>query len=105
MFAHFIPHKGKGAFVIALPLLIGIVLFILADSFQIKEENKAYIGPISFLLSSFIIWFYDGGPAVLRDGISKSPKSRHTLFWIEIKYWGLILGIAGCAWFGTLLSK
>jgi hypothetical protein len=105
MFAHFIPRKGKGPIVIVLPLLIGIVIFIMADAFQVDQKYRDYIGPVSFLLSSFIIWFYDGGPAVLRDGISKSPKSRHTLFWIEIKYWALVLGIAGCVWLGTLLGK
>jgi hypothetical protein len=102
MLAHFIPHKGKGAFVIVIPLIIGIILFLIFDGLS---WNDQYIAPLSFLLSAFIIWFYDGGPAVLREGINKAPKSKHTLFWIEIKYWAIVLGITGCILLGNLLEK
>jgi len=100
MLAHFIPHKGKGLFVAVMPLICGIVLFILFDAINLNER---YILPVSLLISSFIIWFYDGGPAVIRYGISKTPKSRNTLFWIEIKYWAIVLGLAGCVFLGKLL--
>ncbi len=102
MLGHFIPHKGKGALVIVLPLLMGIVLFTIAD---ISRLNENYIGSISFLSSSFIIWFYDDGPALLREGPRNVKKSRHTLFWIEIKYWALVMGIIGCVWLSVVISK
>jgi len=102
MFVHFIPHKGRGALVLALPLVVGIVLFIIADAFHLSDR---YIGPISLLSSSFIIWFYDGGPALLREGLHNVKKSKHTLFWIEIKYWALVMGIAGCIWLGTVIEN
>ena len=99
MLAHFIPHKGKGAIVLVLPLIIALILFTIADAVHLNER---YIGAISLLTSSFIIWFYDGGPELLREGFSRTKKSKHTLFWIEIKYWALISGIMGCVWLATL---
>ncbi|HEY9001020.1 MAG TPA: hypothetical protein VIM89_06695 [Mucilaginibacter sp.] len=95
MLAHFIPHKGRGAIVLALPLIIALILFTVADAVHLDER---YIGGISLLSSSFIIWFYDGGPQLLREGRTRGKKSKHTLFWIEIKYWALITGIIGCVW-------
>jgi len=102
MFAHFIPHKGKGAIVLALPLIIALVLFMIADAVHLNED---YIGAISLLSSSFIIWFYDGGPELLREGPAKAPKSKHTLFWIEIKYWALISGVIGCVWLASSIGR
>ncbi len=93
MFAHFIPHKGKGSLVFVLPLLTGIILFLIFDGLNLNDK---YILPVSLLLSAFIIWFYDGGPKVIRDGFSRYEKSKNTLFWIEIKYWSIVLGIIGC---------
>ncbi len=93
MLGHFIPHKGKGAMVLALPLLIALILFTISDAIHLNEK---YIGAISLLSSSLIIWFYDGGPELLREGPTRARKSAHTLFWIEIKYWALISGIIGC---------
>jgi hypothetical protein len=98
MLAHFIPRTGKGMIVLAIPLFTGIVLAILFDALNL---NDLYILPVCLLLSSFIIWFYHGGPALLRDGFHNTPKSRHTLFWIEIKYWGLALGLLGCILLGS----
>jgi hypothetical protein len=102
MLAHFIPHKGKGALVVGLPLIIAIILFLICDALRLNEQ---YIGPVSFLISSFFIWFFDGGPTVLREGFNNYEKSRHTFFWIEIKYWALVLGIVGCIWLGSMLSN
>ena len=102
MLGHLIRYKGKGILVMALPLGIGIVLFILFDAFNCDER---YILSISLLSSSFIIWFYDGGPALLREGFSNRIKSRHTLWWIEIKYWAIVLGIAGCVALANLPKK
>lgn len=99
MLAHFIPHKGKGGFVILLPLLIGIILYFIFDGFNLDEK---YILPLSLLLSAFIIWFIDGGTAVIREGFSNYTKSKNTLFWIEIKYWGIVLGMIGCVVLGNL---
>src|SRR5258708_38896910 len=102
MIAHFIQHKGKGFLVIVLPLLIGFILFLIFDGLN---WNDQYVFPISLLLSSFAIWFYDGGPALLREGIGKTPKSKHVLYWIEIKYWALVLGLIGCVLLGNLVKK
>ena len=99
MLAHLIPYKGKGAIVLALPLIIALILFSIAD---VVHLNDQYIGAVSLLSSSFIIWFYDSGPALLREGAGSVKKSKHTLFWIEIKYWALISGIVGCVWLASL---
>jgi hypothetical protein len=102
MLAHFIRITGKGYLVFLLPVIIAFIGFILFGQFN---WNDQFVLPISLLLSSFIIWFYDGGVALLREGFGKVPKSRHTLFFIEIKYWALILGIIGCVVLGNLLHK
>jgi hypothetical protein len=99
MIAHFIPHKGKGGLVIILPLFIGIILFLIFDGLGFNDK---YILSISLLLSAFIIWFYDGGAALLREGFNNYVKSKNTLFWIEIKYWGILMGITGCVLLGSL---
>jgi hypothetical protein len=102
MIGHFIRFKGKGVLVILLPLIIGIILFLVFDGLN---WNDRYVFPISLLSSSFIIWFYDSGPALLRDGFSNRIESKHTFCWIEIKYWAMVLGIAGCVTLGNLLKK
>jgi len=102
MLAHLVRFKGKGFLVILLPVLIGVILFILFDAFNWDER---YILTISLFSSSFIIWFYDGGPALLREGFSNRIKSRHTFWWIEIKYWAIVLGIAGCVALASLPKK
>jgi hypothetical protein len=99
MLAHFIPRKGKGPLVIVLPLLIAVILFITFDALNLSDK---YIGAVSLLISSIFIWIFDGGPAVIREGLRNTPKSNHTLFWIEIKYWALLLGITGSIWMGIL---
>ncbi|MBS1523981.1 MAG: hypothetical protein JST50_23465 [Bacteroidetes bacterium] len=99
MLAHLIPHKGKGGLVLALPLIVALMLFTIADVVHLNEQ---YIGAISLLSSAFIIWFYDGGPELLREGPKRAKKSKNTLFWIEIKYWALISGIIGCVWLSIL---
>ncbi len=94
MIGHFIPRTGKGGFVVVLPLITSIILFVLFDAIHLSDR---YIAPLCFLLPSFIIWFFDGGPKALQNGFKgDTPKSRHTLFWIEIKYWAILLGIIGC---------
>lgn len=100
MLAHFIPHKGKGFLVLGLPLICGIILFVLFDAMSLNER---YILPASLLISSVIIWFYDGGPDIIRYGFVYARKSNNTLCWIEIKYWAIVLGIAGCILLGSRL--
>jgi len=102
MIGHLIRFKGKGFLVIVLPLVFGIILFLIFDGLSWNDE---YVFPASLLLSAFTIWFYDGGPAILREGFGKTPKSRHTFMWIEIKYWALVLGLAGCVLLGTVVKK
>jgi len=102
MLGHLLQVRGKGWLVLALPLIAGIVLF---QTFDVLNWNEDYILSISFLFSAFFIWFYDKGPHVLTYGIKNSPKSKHTLRFIEIKYWALVLGIVGCILLGRLLSK
>jgi len=102
MLAHLIPSKGKGMLVLGLPLIIGVLLFIISDAIGLSDQ---YIFPISLLLSSVIIWIFDGGPALLREGTNANHKAKHTLFWIEIKYWAIVLGITGCVVLGNLWKK
>src|ERR1051326_1947919 len=100
MLGHFIPSKGKGMLVLGLPLLAGFVLFLIFNALNLDDS---YVLPIALLFSAFFIWFFDGGPALLKYGLSNSPKSNHTLFWIEIKYWALAIGLLGCVILGNLL--
>jgi hypothetical protein len=98
MLAHFIPRTGKGFLVLLVPLLAGVTLAIFFDAFNL---NDVYILPASLFISSFFIWFFDDGPALLREGIHNVQKSKHTLFWIEIKYWALAMGLLGCILLGS----
>lgn len=99
MLAHFIPRKGKGIMVILLPIVIGVILGIIFDAIKLKDQ---YILPAALILSAFIIWFYDDGPKIVRNGFKNYRTSNNTLFWIEIKYWAILLGIIGCVVLGSL---
>lgn len=99
MLGHLIPRTGKGIFVLLIPLLTGFVLALIFDA---KDLNDKYIMPIALMLSAAIIWFYDGGPKIVRDGFKNYERSNNTLFWIEIKYWAILMGIIGCIVLGSL---
>jgi len=90
MLAHLIPHKGKGLLIFLIPLITG---FILALIFDVNTLNDKYILPIALTLSAVFIWFYDGGPKIVRDGFKNYQRGNNTLFWIEIKYWAILMGI------------
>ncbi|RYZ96862.1 MAG: hypothetical protein EOP47_22950 [Sphingobacteriaceae bacterium] len=94
MLAHLIHYEGKGHLVITLPLVIAIVLFVAADAFNF---NRRYIGSISLMLSSVILWVLDGGPDMLNyDPGVRAPRRKNALMWIPVKYWAIILGIGAC---------
>ena len=77
-----------------MPLLIAFILFLI---FGELAWNEQYIGSISLLLSAIILWFVDNGPDLLTYSREiKRVKSKNALMWIEVKYWAIVLAIAGC---------
>lgn len=89
MFAHLIHHKGKGGWVIAIPLIIAVILFI---AFDICEISTSYIGTISLFFSAVVLWRLDHGHEWLHYRKEIRPKRPiNSLMWIEVKYWAIIL--------------
>lgn len=103
MLAHLIKYKGKGYLVLVLPLFTAFLLFLIFNGMALNDK---YVGAISLLLSSFIIWFIDDGPEALRNGFKRQDTTgKNTFMWIEIKYWAIVLGIAGCISLGVIVGK
>ena len=99
MLAHLIHYEGKGGWVLGLPILIALIFFTV---FNLLNLNELYVRSLTFLLSAFILWFVDGGPAMLRDwpNNTKSKKNKNRFMWIEMKYWALLMGVIGCVLLG-----
>ncbi|MFA6249259.1 MAG: hypothetical protein WC615_20120 [Mucilaginibacter sp.] len=91
MLAHLIYHKGKGRWVMAVPLICGIVLFSICD---IAGVDTKFARPACFFLSAAIIWFVDAGHHLILYG-KNSNKGQNTLYWIDMKYWAILLALAG----------
>ncbi|WP_094571639.1 hypothetical protein [Mucilaginibacter xinganensis] len=102
MIAHLIHYKGKGIWVLAAPMFVGLILFTVADGFA---WNDKYIGAITFLLSGVILFFIDSNRKKVTEGIIvvrtvKLPreKRKNTFMWIEVRYWGILIGLIGLIW-------
>jgi len=102
MLAHFIQHKGKGLWVILLPLFLGILLATLAD---FLSYGSNYVGATAFLLSGLILFFIDNKRptttvGVIVQKVVKLPrvKRKNTLMWIEVRYWAILLAGIGVVW-------
>jgi len=102
MLAHFIHYKGKGGWVIVMPLLIGVVLFIIADLLSI---NDRYNGPAALILSGVILFILDIKHKKTTEGeiiqrVIKLPrvKNKNTFIWIEMRFWGMFLFAIGVIW-------
>lgn len=88
--------------VIILPLLLAAVLFTLAEHFS--WDDKCILG-VAFLLSGVIL-FYIGnwrkkvteGTLVVRTVKLPREKGKDTFIWIELKYWGFVVGMMGVIW-------
>lgn len=102
MLAHFIQRKGKGAWVVVMPMLIAAILFIV---FSVAEWNDKYVGAASIIISAFVLWFLDNGSSILhREAGYEQKQGKNELMWIDVKYRAIILGIVGSGWLGMLLS-
>jgi len=104
---HFIPRKGKGPWLIVMPLILIAILYIVADSISLDER---YIVPIALLLSGFILFTLDNRRATTIEGdlvtrIVKLPreKGKNTLIWIELRYWAILMGLTGFIWFISVM--
>jgi hypothetical protein len=102
MLGHFIRYKGKGIWVIVLPLLICLTLAQLLDFFHFDDR---YLGGVSFCTSGIILFFMDNGRKTVTEGmlvqkVVKLPreKRKNTLMWIEVRYWAIILFVIGVVW-------
>ncbi|MGZ3756387.1 MAG: hypothetical protein ACXVAY_07840 [Mucilaginibacter sp.] len=102
MVHHSIYIKGKGYWVFLVPIATACVLFTVCS---VTGLNDKYVRPVTLLISSFILWFMDGGPAALKDGIDiQHQKGKNSRLWLEVKYWALLRGIIGCVLLGILLN-
>lgn len=108
MLAHFIQRKGKGPWVVALPLLISVILFIVADGYS---WNDKYIGAITLISSGIILFMLDNkreaiieGDIIMRTVKLPRKKGLNTLMWIEVRYWAIMISAIGIVWLANLLS-
>jgi len=96
MLAHLIQQKGKGGLVFTLPLLLAFSLFLIFDA--IKFDDK-YIGTISLLTSSVILFWLDYKREIINTGlihkIGKLQKGKNTFMWIDMRYWAIVLFVWG----------
>ena len=91
MVAHLLHFKGKGGWVLGLPLAIAVVLFIFCDAMDISTK---YNRPLCLIISSVIIWFVDKGPELLSHG-KNGNKGLNTFMWIDMKFWAIVLALIG----------
>ncbi|MCJ8209099.1 hypothetical protein MUY27_05225 [Mucilaginibacter sp. RS28] len=108
MLAHIIQHKGKGGWVIGMPLIIGFVLFVLTDALSINDK---YNGAVTFLLSGVSLFVMDNkrvkvyeGAIVQRVVYLPRIKRQHTFMWVELRYCAILITLVGCVWLINLLS-
>ena len=96
MYAHIIRYKGRGAWVIGMPLLIGLLLFIFTS---VLNVNDTYNRDISLLASCLLLLLIDNKPTVIDDGVIQKTGKRqtgiHTFMWIEMRYWAIFWGVLG----------
>ncbi|MBL4675245.1 MAG: hypothetical protein JKY70_03420 [Mucilaginibacter sp.] len=91
MILHLIQRRGKGGWVLAIPLICGAILFILADAAGLGEK---YARPATFFISAAIVWFFDKGHQLLHYGRNIN-KGQNTLMWIDMKFWAIPFAVAG----------
>jgi hypothetical protein len=109
MLAHFIHYKGKGGWVIGMPLLIGFMLFVVTSVYAI---NDRYNGAILLTLSGIKLFMMDNrrikvyeGEIVQRTITQPKVKRQNTFMWIELRYCAVAIGLAGVVWLVNLLSS
>ena len=102
MIAHFIQHKGKGIFVVLVPLLLGFAIAVVVDGFSLTDK---YVGPITFFISGIILFLLDNKRQKITEGILiertiRLPrvKRKNTFMWIEVRYWGILISLIGIIW-------
>ncbi|TSD66147.1 hypothetical protein FFF34_001735 [Inquilinus sp. KBS0705] len=95
----FYQRKGKGGWVLGVPLIVAIILFIIADALSINDK---YIGVVTLFTSAIILFMIDNKRATAAEGdiiqrTIKLPRQKriNTLMWIEVRYWAMILAVAG----------
>jgi len=108
MLVHLIQKKGKVPWVVVLPLLIAVILFMVADGFS---WNDKYIGAITLISSGIILFMIDNkrdeiiqGDIVTRSIKLPRKKGINTLMWIDVQYWAILIGVIGVVWMANLLS-
>nr|WP_294790314.1 hypothetical protein [uncultured Mucilaginibacter sp.] len=106
MLLHLVKFKGKGFWVILLPMLSAFVLFQLAEFLPI---NRDFVGAIALTISGTLLFFYDNQrPTIVEGDIIKKKiklpreKNRNSMMWIEVRYWGLLMVVVGLIWMGNL---
>ena len=105
----FVIWEGHGYLAALIPIII-FLLYIAIETVFTGSEDLSSLGVIFCLaLSSFLIWII--GKRLNRNNRRRlfDPetneeiilKSNHSLFFIKIQYWGLMLGIFTV--FGTII--
>lgn len=102
MLVHFIQRKGKGPWVVLMPVLIG---FVLAEVADVTSFGTNYVGAVTFLLSGAILFMLDNKRQTVIEGeiIQKEiklPRLKriNTLMWIEVRYWAMLMIAIGVVW-------
>lgn len=97
MLAHFIYHKGKGRYVLGIPLIVSVILFVFFDAMALDDK---YIASITLLLSAIIVYLIDDKRPVFYEGDInqqrvKGPRGNNSLMFINMRYWAYILALGG----------
>ena len=107
----FVIWEGHGYLAALIPIII-FFLYIVIETVFTGSEDLSSLGVIFCLaLSSYLLWII--GKRLNRNNNRRliDPetneevilKSNHSLFFIKIQYWGVILGIASVLLFITEL--
>jgi hypothetical protein len=108
MLLHLVHFKGKGFWVLIVPMIFAIVMFQMADFLPI---NKDLIGAFALIISGILLFLIDNSRTTVIEGdiIKKEiklprVKNKNTMMWIEVRYWGLLMAVIGLIWLIKLVS-
>jgi hypothetical protein len=108
MLLHLVHFKGKGFWVLIMPIISAIVMFQMADFLPI---NRNLIGALALIISGILLFLIDNRRTTVIEGdiIKKEiklprVKNKNTMMWIEVRYWGLLMAVIGLIWLIKLVS-
>jgi hypothetical protein len=96
--------QGLGFLAAIIPVLIAVLFEMIFDGKFGKgyTDQHHWIWGVSMLISAAVLWFLgtklaDPGRQLIDPKTDQVVmlRKKHTLFWIPMQYFGIILGIAG----------